>query len=310
MPPTLAFVVGSPRSGTTWLQMLLLQHPRIVSVQETHVFTEWIDPLVSRTRAQRDAGRNVGLSALLDDEQTLELARSMYDHVVRRAVDGHPDATVFVEKTPGHVHRVGTILELHPDARFVNVVRDPRAVVASTLAASRSWGRSWAPSDPGAAARMWLHAVHAGAAIGEQTPRVVTVRYEDLTTDGPATLRSVMELLGIDTDLDECAHLFELCAAESLGEGKVTAPLGMSGPVAETARRAVADGWREELSTEAVRTVEWICGSEMERLGYEIEQPHGRLPPLPLIRGAGRSLVRRGARSGADALDSLARRLR
>ena len=96
----LAFIVGSPRSGTTWLQMLLLQHPTIVSVQETHVFSEWISPLLSTTSRQREAGRNVGLSAILDHDQMLDMARSIYGAVIDRAVAGHPDAGVFVEKTP------------------------------------------------------------------------------------------------------------------------------------------------------------------------------------------------------------------
>src|SRR6056297_1379313 len=122
--PTFGFIVGSPRSGTTWLQLLLLQDPRAVSVQETHVFSEWIGPLVRGVRADRARERSVGLSALFDDEQVLEIARSVFEPIVDRALRERPAATVFVEKTPSHLHQAATIVELYPDARFIEVVRD------------------------------------------------------------------------------------------------------------------------------------------------------------------------------------------
>ena len=48
-----------------------------------------------------------------------------------------PSARIVV-KSPGHTARVKTILELFPDARFVHLVRDPRAVIPSAI---RTWTR-------------------------------------------------------------------------------------------------------------------------------------------------------------------------
>ena len=41
LPPVLLrplFIVGAPRSGTTWVQRLLTAHPRIVGGTESHLF--------------------------------------------------------------------------------------------------------------------------------------------------------------------------------------------------------------------------------------------------------------------------------
>lgn len=40
------FVVGSPRSGTTLVQLLLAQHLEIATVQETHLFKRYVAGLV------------------------------------------------------------------------------------------------------------------------------------------------------------------------------------------------------------------------------------------------------------------------
>lgn len=51
-PPV--FVVGHPRSGTTWLTKLLGMHPRLGSVSETHLFA-MVEML--RSRSSNGVGR-------------------------------------------------------------------------------------------------------------------------------------------------------------------------------------------------------------------------------------------------------------
>jgi hypothetical protein len=52
---------------------------------------------------------------------------------------GLKDTTArIVLKSPPHTARVKTILELYPDARFIHIVRDPRAMIPSSV---RTWKR-------------------------------------------------------------------------------------------------------------------------------------------------------------------------
>src|SRR5438876_565526 len=39
----IVFVVGAPRSGTTWLQTMLAAHPEVASPQETYIFSAYVD---------------------------------------------------------------------------------------------------------------------------------------------------------------------------------------------------------------------------------------------------------------------------
>lgn len=307
--PTLGFIVGCPRSGTTWLQLLLLQDSRVASVQETHVFTEWIEPLMTTTRSERAQDRNVGLGRLFDDEQMLDIARGLFEPIMARALTERPDATVFIEKTPGHLRSAATIIDLYPQARFVEIVRDPRAVVASLLAASRTWGRSWAPTDVAAASRLWRNALQTGNRLQDLSENVLRVRYEDLATDGPATLLGVMALLDLSADLEHCRRLFEMCAVDRLLDGAVTKPLGMSGNINETVRNADVEGWRNDLDRAQVRTIEAICDDEMVRLGYEPDGG-GVLPPLPLVTGSAKAVGRRALSAVANASAAAARHTR
>src|SRR5215469_4920410 len=42
IPHKYVLIVGCPRSGTSWLQRLLSQHPQVATTQETHLFSEYL----------------------------------------------------------------------------------------------------------------------------------------------------------------------------------------------------------------------------------------------------------------------------
>ena len=101
-------------------------------------------------------------------------------------LDGLGPGDIFVEKTPSHALFIPEILELFPGSRFIHVLRDARDTVASLLAASRGWGRGWAPRRATAAARMWVEHVRAVRCAATRLPgeKLCEVRYEALHTNG------------------------------------------------------------------------------------------------------------------------------
>ncbi|MEO1132551.1 MAG: sulfotransferase [Cyanobacteria bacterium J06639_1] len=140
---TLIFVVGSPRSGTTWLQSLLASHPAIVSGPESHFFVSMRSLLQTFEKPQ---DRKLGLSAYLSPDQFYEAIANLFLQAIAQLDLPAGDHRVFLEKTPHHSQYAKYILKAFPQAKFIHLVRDARAVVASSLRISQSWGRDWAPN--------------------------------------------------------------------------------------------------------------------------------------------------------------------
>src|SRR3954468_24306620 len=71
------FIVGVPRSGTTWLHQMLSVHPDVVTAGEAHVFCEGISTLL---RNHDDPDPNMKLSTWV--------SRPELDTLVRQLIDG------------------------------------------------------------------------------------------------------------------------------------------------------------------------------------------------------------------------------
>ena len=271
------FVVGAPRSGTTWLQRLLLEEPACCGGQESHFFATF-------GRVLRDfdhkAGlpRPHGLAGYWTREDLMQEIRTLWDRTIGPLRDRHPAARWLVEKTPDHALWMDTIAEIVPDARFIHIVRDSRAVVASLLRASRQpWGRGWAPSSADAAADGWLAHVRAAEAFGVAagSGRFLRVRYEDLLADTPAELRRAFDFLELpvaDARVAEFAdrQRFDRQATEGGSAFESTGALGPTTPPEPEGffGRGTADGWRQELSPLAGWRVWRRTAAVMRDLGY------------------------------------------
>ena len=142
------FVVGCPRSGTTLVQSLLAAHPDVWSPPETHFFTR-LDHVRHLGRRHR---RRAATTLLRDTLVTIgapsrRLARPPFRSPAAaaaafiRAMDetaAYQGRQHWVEKTPDHLLVIDAITRQAPGARFVHVVRDGRAVVASLYEVTRS----------------------------------------------------------------------------------------------------------------------------------------------------------------------------
>src|SRR5687768_1430588 len=79
------FVIGSPRSGTTWVQRLLVAHPAVCGGQESHFFAAFGPPL--RSMALRAPGkRAVGLACYLTMEEFGGEMRGLWRRMMSRIV--------------------------------------------------------------------------------------------------------------------------------------------------------------------------------------------------------------------------------
>jgi hypothetical protein len=269
---TYAFVVGCPRSGTTWLQMLLAQHPKVATTQETHLFNSYIAPLQDAWKTHASTPRHIGLQAALTREEFDGLCSDFARRALSRIAKPDNGSSTVLEKTPAHVRNVPLIVKLLPEARFIHLVRDPRAVVASLCAAGRSWGRTWASTDPVVNARRWVSDVSAGRDIPSVTPHHFMIKFEDLLGDDSCrVLQGLLSWLNLDADDDFCRHTLENCSIERLRHDSKALKAGAlisGGDPAGFYRTGKADSWSSELTRRDVRVVEYIAGALMQEYGY------------------------------------------
>jgi hypothetical protein len=196
------FIVGPVRSGTSWLQTMLAEHPSLASPPETHLFARYLGPLDAAWHAEKQRlqrGRTqveFGLSTVLTDDEFDAQLRSFYAAIRSLVLSAKPGASRLLEKTPDHAHWLDTIWRVVPDASIVCMVRDPRATVQSVLSARNTeWG-DWAPTSVADATALWLASVRPIFAH-QRDRRMTLVRYEDLRSDASEFDR-VVKFLGLN----------------------------------------------------------------------------------------------------------------
>jgi hypothetical protein len=243
----LVFVVGSPRSGTTFTGSALGSLPGFVDLDEVQPWKAAIPSLVGRD----DAAAAARLRRILERVRTLGLARGLRG----------------VEQTPETSFVLAAALRAYPDAVAVHVVRDGRDVVTSLL--ERGWlsaeragmddarlpfgahARFWVErgreeefatvSDATRAAWAWRRYVTAARSVPSRT---VEVRYEELVADPAAAAAPVAEKLGTAPEL--VADAFSKVHDRSAGR------------------------WRRDLDREQLADVEREAGDALVALGYAL----------------------------------------
>lgn len=287
----LVFIVGCPRSGTTWMQLLLAQHPRVSTANETFLFYRYVDALWREWEAEEGRyTRPLGMRHLLDEDRFLELCRGFARGVLSEIAT--PESPVVVEKTPGHVTCAPLILNCFPDAGFLHVVRDPRDVTASLLAAEASWGEGWAPGNAHDAAHMWRTLASRGRDIGQLTDRHREVRYEDLQRDAAGELSGVLGWMGLEGSRESCEAAARAASMDSVSGGRGRDADGREGDRPWDTdqepegffRKGTSGGWRHELTARQVHTVEYVARDVMPLFGYETTSRLLGVPPLAEIR--------------------------
>jgi sulfotransferase family protein len=280
----LVFVVGCPRSGTTWVQRLLASHPGVRTGQESDVFDIYVGPQLQAWRRELEvtsSGRGgVGLGCYFRDAEFMRILKGYTLELLQPMIGQLEPDEIFVEKTPSHVLYVPEIAALLPRARFVHVLRDARDTVASLLSASRTWGRTWAPRSARQATGMWVQHVRAARDARELLgPRqFYELRYEALHADTPRELRRLADWIGLDWS-DADLHVAVAANQPEVARrgGGTDIPLGgafgdVSGPVVKEptgfVRKAQAGSWRDDLSF-AQRLWIWKVGrTTMAQTGY------------------------------------------
>jgi hypothetical protein len=212
----LILVVGANRSGTTWLQQLLLGHPRVGGIERTET---WIFSALADLWANAGGRAQPGLDAYMSPVRAAAILRRFCDRAFTRALEDKPGADYFVERTPAHAWYVDCMAALYPDAWVIHVIRDGRDVAQSVVEIA------FATDSPRVAARQWREAVER---IREDKPlfgRYREVRYEELLDDPVEGTSALLRWIGLPVDETATAEIARR-AQERVSEWNTTGPVG------------------------------------------------------------------------------------
>ncbi|MFH0953630.1 MAG: sulfotransferase [Verrucomicrobiota bacterium] len=291
------FVVGCSRSGTTLLQQILNAHPRVAVAPETHFVPDyWLRAgeyghLAREEDFQRLVG-DIAASTYFPDlglpaeefRAAAGLAPRTFPAVFGLLMDlfaRSKGADIVGEKTPLHVRHMLLLKEAFPPARFIHVVRDPRAVVNSRRR------QPWAADGIRENAEFWRETMGAARRAGRSLGKdLITVRYEDLVGSLASTVAALCRDLGVAFE----PGMLEYWKVNARLVNTQREP--WKSAALEPPRTDRIDGWRRELRAEELGEIEAATWPVLCRYGYRPVTPLLRLLPRAAIGITRRSVSR------------------
>ena len=261
------FILGSPRSGTGIFYRTMAQHPDLA----------WISNITKKMPASLLMTRILML--FRNDHRPTE-ANKIWSRFASREHEsvGKDDVTPaarrylhrvvgnnlkifekprFLSKCPGNTVRIEFLHEIFPDAHFIHVVRDGRAVAYSIMRArEKHSGEYWSTRPPGwqkllqlpmleASALQWKMIVEHALESAQNIPadQFIEVKYENFMQHPSELMQHVGERLGLVWSEAFIANL--------------------AGDLENRNYK-----WRQNLNTTQKERLTPLIGDLLERLGY------------------------------------------
>jgi hypothetical protein len=278
----LVWLMGSPRTGSTWLMGLLVAATGGPALDEPQIGHHLVPLVPDLTGSPARTYRPEQLR--LNDTRAKSAAyffneefRSVWSPPLRRlvlerfaAAVGDRPGWIFV-KEPNGSQAADVIFDVLPETKLIFLLRDGRDVVDSELDAAQPG--AWLDAIGGGyrmderdrhrfleeRAHRWVLRTRIVASVYDRLPadQRLLLRYEDLLAATTDNVRAVLAWLGVQPppNLDDIIGATAFSALEKTGKG-------------EFARAASPGLWRENFSAAESAAVTAVMAETLERFGY------------------------------------------
>ncbi|MBU0485641.1 MAG: sulfotransferase [Proteobacteria bacterium] len=274
------FIIGTERSGSNLLRLMLNAHSSIAVPHPPHIL-KFFSPL---EKGYGDLAQPENLKKLVDDILGL-----LAVHIYPWKVQPEPAEIIATTRTPDligiffsiyqaylkqcgkkrwgckstfMIHHIPRVLAVCPSAKFLFLVRDPRDVAASSRKAIFS------PFHPYFTARLWRCQQLAGLHFYDSAPgSCCLVRYEELIAEPEKTVRMICEFL--EEEYEPAMLEFYKTSSARKSEGLSESWKNTASPVLAGNK----NNYLTALSPAEIRLVEEVTGDLMLRLGYLLSGP-------------------------------------
>jgi len=276
-PPV--FILGTPRSGTTLLRLILDSHPDIAITPESSFFFR-VKSLWEGLYPDLNDVENI--RSLIDDLHTMPQIKDWipksctFQSIMEgREREGFDSLAAFIDKffglyaeskskhrwgdkTPKNLHSVEQILELFPSAKILMMVRDCRDVTISLNKADFS-----KVSYLSAARRWQMDADIAQKYLKQNNDQIYLLRYEDLLLNPSQVIKSVLSFLNLSDDPEIMKRYVE--HEDDVVHTKSS--LYMKPIEIDNLYK-----WKKEMSVSDVAECEAIARNGLVYFGYEVSE--------------------------------------
>jgi hypothetical protein len=167
------------------------------------------------------------------------------------------EADFWVEHSPNNLASSKILLQAYPEAKFIHIIRDGRAVYNSAKKVS------WGPKTPLRGAQWWLQKLaYCFAAELLHPDQVYRVKYENLLLDPETTLRGVCEFIGMPFSSEMLQGDSKFIADYTKGQHRHVG----QGIVASR-----LDSYRSELPAKEIEHFELFSAKMLDQLGYAVD---------------------------------------
>lgn len=290
------FVGGSVRSGTTLLRVMLHSHPDIAIPREIHLTLGAFRRRHRIGDLRKDKNRAALADWLIGSGNGFDRLLLEEDEARSTLMAAHPTIGSFVgtllqlyaarhgtdrfgEKRPMNVNAFPALVAMFPDLQFVDMVRDPRAVIASVR--KLGWLDEWHGGSVPKALDAWVRAVRAGIRIESRyrTDQYLRLRYEDLLASPEATLLRLCRFASLDEEQLQRMLRFNETDHEIPPEMRERYHPLIDTPLT----RESSERWRDVLSEHEIAFIERTARTEMARFGY-VPVDSGTAAPRDMLR--------------------------
>ena len=278
-PPV--FIVGCPRSGTSFLYHLLLSAGGFAEFRTQMNVFDVLEPIFgdlsvpeNKKKMMREwlgskAFQVSGLNAPDLEAKVMATCNNGSDflRIVMEEVARSQSVDCWIDSTPTNIPHMLRISRDFPEALFIHIIRDARDVALSLD--KKQWSRPL-PWDKKhgllAAGLYWEWIVREGRRLGAALgPNYyMEVRYEELVEQTQQSLKTVGEFIGHDLDYSRIRQT---------SVGSVRTPLTSFKEELREGHFVPVGRWKNEFPEDQLLRFERLVGKYLEELGYPLSHP-------------------------------------
>ncbi len=257
------FIIGSPRSGTTFLAGLL--KPTIYGEPfETQFILKYnkklkqygnITHICNLTALVNDIKSERAIAQWGIDIDAIEIKENLGDNFsyvdvvdeICKTLMASKDKVLWGDKTPHYILELEALTKLYPEAKYLYIIRDGRDVALSLLR------KVWGPNNVYSCALQWQEANNKSQfeiiKKLEQKGQLIVIRYETLIDEPESECERIYAFLG--EDIAEHSAIVEQLTAKTI--------------------KGNHSKWKKNMSAVNTRVYECIAQETLSLHGYSVK---------------------------------------